>query len=444
MNRTLLVRAAALYGPMLLAAALASRARMSRRQIAALLVGCAWCLPSLLLVQMLNLRFHWWSFHASGGLLRGMPVDLYLGWAVLWGILPVLAFPRQKLWLVLLTFTCFDLIAMPACAPVVELSRLWLAGELVAIGMVLLPALLFARWTLNDTHLYLRIWMHVTMAGGVFLFLPPEIAFAMTGRDAWKTLLAGPSWVRGLQLQLVILLASGGISAAQEFAFRGEGTPIPYDPPRRLVVSGLYRYLANPMQLFCSLTMTAWGAVLQNPWIAASGAISVIYSAGLARWDEGEDLRERFGDAWRLYRRHVCNWRPRWRPWHHPDSPIPCLYIAEECGPCSQVRRWFEDRHPVALQIAAAEDHPSASLTRITYDPMDGTPAESGVAAFARGLEHLNFGWAWLAAGLRLPLVRHLTQLLLDAGGLGPQRVERESAGCNVVHSTAEPKPKTN
>jgi hypothetical protein len=92
------------------------------------------------------------------------------------------------------------------------------------------------------------------------------------------------------------------------------------------------------------------------------------------------------------------------------------------------VRNWFEARNPVALRIMAAEDHPSGELTRITYDPMDGTPPESGIAAFARGLEHLHFGWAWLGAGLRLPLVRHLTQWLLDAGGLGPQRVERRKS----------------
>jgi protein-S-isoprenylcysteine O-methyltransferase Ste14 len=426
-DRALVVRAAALYGPMMLAAGLASRRHHDRRQTGALLMGLLWCLPSLLVVQLLNLHFQWWSFHASGGRFRFMPIDLYLGWAVLWGILPTLAFPRQRLWMVLVVFLGLDLIAMPACAPVVELSRRWLAGELAAICFVLLPAQLFARWTLNDTHLHLRIWMHVLTALGIFMFLPVEIVSATTGADAWNALLAVTPWVRGLELQLVIVLAAGGVSAAQEFARRGLGTPIPYDPPKRLVVSGLYRYLANPMQTFCALTLIAWGLVLRNSWIAASGAMSVIYSTGLARWDEGEDLKERFGNSWLLYRRHVRNWRPRWRPWHEPEAPVPCLYVAEECGPCSEVRRWFETRNPVALRIMATEDHPSLTLTRITYDPMDGTPPESGVAAFARGFEHLHLGWAWLGAGLRLPLISHLTQLLLDAGGLGPQRIERRS-----------------
>jgi protein-S-isoprenylcysteine O-methyltransferase Ste14 len=420
-DRALLVRAAALYGPVLLAAGLGSRRRLERRHSGALLLSFLWCLPSLLVVQLLNLHFGWWSFHAGGGLLRSMPADLYLGWAVLWGVLPELAFSRQRLWMALVAFLGLDLIAMPACAPVIELSHSWLAGELAAICLVFLPAQLFARWTLNDTHLHLRVWMQVAAACGIFMFLPVEIVAGVTGHDAWEALLSGAPWLRNLELQLVFLLAAGGISATQEFAGRGLGTPVPYDPPRRLVVSGLYRYLANPMQLFCALTLTSWGAVLHNPWITGSGAITIIYSVGLARWDEGEDLEERFGASWLLYRRHVRNWIPRWRPWHGPNAPVPCLYVAEACGPCSQVRRWLEDRNPVALTIVAAEDHPSASLTRITYDPMDGTPAENGVAAFARALEHLHFGWAWLGAVLRLPWICHLTQWLLDAGGLGPQ-----------------------
>src|SRR2546423_1238445 len=30
------------------------------------------------------------------------------------------------------------------------------------------------------------------------------------------------------------------------FVRRGRGTPAPYDPPRRLVISGLYRFVRNP------------------------------------------------------------------------------------------------------------------------------------------------------------------------------------------------------
>ena len=36
---------------------------------------------------------------------------------------------------------------------------------------------------------------------------------------------------------------------AWDFATSGRGTPGPYDPPRDLVVRGLYRYVRNPMYI---------------------------------------------------------------------------------------------------------------------------------------------------------------------------------------------------
>ena len=299
-------------------------------------------------------------------------------------------------------------------------------GNLLRLGLVLIPAQLFARWTLEDTHVKTRAVLHVLAAGGVFLFLIPEVLFAVRPGHRWDALFFGPAWLRNLELQVIGLLGVVGVSAVQEFAQRGNGTPIPYDPPKQLVVSGLYRYISNPMQLSCALVMTGWGCVLRDPWLASGGVMSFIYSFGLAAWDEGEDMKVRFGKPWEDYRNNVKAWRPRLTPWHAADRPPARLYIAETCGPCSEVRRWFESQGTFALQIVAAEDHPTRDLQRITYDPMDGTEVEQGVAAFARALEHINLGWAFAGAVLRLPGIRHVAQILLDASGFGPRSmVER-------------------
>jgi len=391
------------------------------------LLGFVWTLPSLLAVQLLNLHFRWWKFDAIGGLFRGIPVDLYLGWAVLWGILPILSLPQAGIALVSAVFFGIDLLLMPACSPVVVLSQRWWMGELVALGLVLVPAQLFARWTINDNHLGARALLHVLAAGGVFLFLIPEILFAVRSGRGWDALLVEPAWLRNLELQGVALLAVTGVSAVQEFAQRGNGTPIPYDPPKRLVVSGLYRYISNPMQLSCVLVMTAWGCVLRNPWLAAAGLVSFLFSLGLADWDEGEDMRVRFARPWDEYRSNVKAWKPRLTPWHAPDRPLARLYVAETCGPCSEIRRWFESHGAILLQVIAAEDHPARDLQRITYDPMDGTDVDQGVAAFARALEHINLGWAFAGACLRLPGIKHVVQMLLDAGGPGPRSISRHS-----------------
>lgn len=344
---------------------------------------------------------------------------------MLWGVLPILSFNEAGIAWVSAAFFGIDLLLMPACSPVVVLGHRWLTGEFVAFGLVLIPAQLFARWTINDTHVNARALLHVLAAGGVFLFLIPEILFAVRPGHRWDALVFEPAWLRNLELQSIALLGVGGVSAVQEFAQRGKGTPIPYDPPKRLVVSGLYRYISNPMQLSCVLVMTAWGYVLRNPWLAAAGMISFLYSVGLAGWDEGEDMRVRFGKPWQEYRNNVKPWIPRFTPWHAPDRPLARLYVAETCGPCSEVRRWFESHSAILLQVVAAEDHSARDLQRITYDPMDGTDVDEGVGAFARALEHINLGWAFAGACLRLPGIKHVVQMLLDGSGLGPRSILR-------------------
>lgn len=427
MGRVAAVRFMGLYVPVIAAFLLAFLRLHRKRIFPAALLGFVWTLPSLLAVQLLNLHFGWWRFNALGGLFRGMPVDLYLGWAVLWGILPILSFDETGIAWVSATFFGIDLILMPACSPVVALSHRWLIGECVAMGVVLVPAQLFARWTINNTHVKARAVLHVLAAGGVFLFLIPEVVFAVRPGHRWDALLFEPAWQRNLELQAIALLGVVGVSAVQEFAQRGNGTPIPYDPPKHLVVSGLYRYISNPMQLSCALVMTAWGCALRNPWLAGAGIMSFLYSLGLAAWDEGEDMRVRFGKPWEDYRNNVKAWRPRLTPWHAPDRPLARLYVAETCGPCSEVRRWFESHGAVLLHVVAAEDHPTRDLQRITYDPMDGTDVDEGVGAFARGLEHINLGWAFAGACLRLPGIKHLVQILLDGSGLGPRSIPRRS-----------------
>src|SRR5437879_4718584 len=244
MGRVAAIRFTGLYVPVIAAFLLAFLQPKPKRIFPAALLGFVWAVPSLLAVQVLNLHFGWWLFNAQGGLFRGMPVDLYLGWAVLWGVLPILTFRKAGITWVAAVFFGVDLILMPACSPVVALSHRWLIGELVALGLVLVPAQLFARWTLDDMHLGARAALHVLAAGGVFLFLVPEVVFALRPGRTWEGLLSGPTWLRNLELQAIVLLGALGVSAVQEFAQRGKGTPIPYDPPKLLVISGLYCYIS--------------------------------------------------------------------------------------------------------------------------------------------------------------------------------------------------------
>jgi hypothetical protein len=158
--------------------------------------------------------------------------------------------------------------------------------------------------------------------------------------------------------------------------------------------------------------------------------MAVVYGAGFAAGDERGDLDRRFGESWRGYSARARSWLPRWRPVDptragDAAAGTTTLYVSEECGKCSAVRAWLEARHPTGLAIVAAERHPTRSLTRVTYDPGDGTGDSTGVAALGRALEHLHLGWALLGMFVRLPGLRWLIQLLTDASGGGPTLVPR-------------------
>jgi hypothetical protein len=183
------------------------------------------------------------------------------------------------------------------------------------------------------------------------------------------------------------------------------------------------------MQLSAALAMAGWGAMLESWLVAAAGVVAVIYGAGFAAGDEGSDLSRRFGDDWTRYTRGMRAWVPRWRPIDaslvSPDSRRATLYVAEECGPCSEVRRWFDAREPIALDIVAAERHPTRTLRRVTYDPGDGSGDAEGIIALGRALEHVHFGWAMIGMVARLPGVAQSLQLIADASGGAPRTTIR-------------------
>ena len=420
MSRIVIIRAFALYVPVMGLICAWLRQQPVLKQQAALLLSSLWAFVFLIPVNLLAIRLEWWRFHASGGLFLGIPADLLLGWAILWGGLPVLLFLRTPIVITAAAAFGLDWLLMPALHPVVELGPPWFAGEAVALGLCFIPAQLLARWTTEDRRLYGRVLLQVILFAALFLGALPAIVLANTG-GTWDALLRRPLWATSLLLQLLAVPAVIGLTAVQEFATRGHGTPLPYDPPSRLVVSGPYAFVTNPMQISAMLMLMMWGVLLHSVWVVAAGVMAHIYSIGLATFDETNTMQARFGEAWIVYRKAVRNWIPLWRPWRaslgSTTEPRARLYVSATCGMCSEVGRWFKRQRATALEIVSAEDCEGKPLQRISYDAGDGSGLEQGVAAIARGLEHINLAWAFLGWSMRLPLVRQCLQLLVDASG---------------------------
>jgi protein-S-isoprenylcysteine O-methyltransferase Ste14 len=352
-DRYLLVRAASLYITVMLTIGVYAWRRPSTRDVSGAVLATLWNLPTLLALHLAAARLGWWRFDADGGLLLGMPVDLYLSWAWIWGAAVALAMPRAPLFIVVMTALAVDLVLMPAASPVLQLGPAWLTGEAAGVIAALGPGQLLARWTSRQERLGARVALQALAFGGLVFFVLPAVAIEGSGGH-FSSPLDRPTWQLSVILQILAAPAVLGLTAVQEFATRGFGTPVPFDPPKRLVTTGVYAYVRNPMQLSAVVLLLLLGLALQNLWVSAAGVMAHGYSMGFAGRDEDDDLRRRFGDRWTAYRLDVPRWIPRLRPWHAPDDPPARLYVAETCGVCRGVRRWLEQREPHHLEIVPA------------------------------------------------------------------------------------------
>ncbi len=129
----------------------------------------------------------------------------------------------------------------------------------------------------------------------------------------------------GLGLQVVGLAALGvGLvlftASLRRFATEGEGTLAPWDPPRRLVVRGPYRFVRNPMISGVIFVLLGEALLLLSLphalWALAFLALNLVYIPLL----EEPQLELRFGDPYREYCRHVPRVVPRVTPWEPPRA----------------------------------------------------------------------------------------------------------------------------
>jgi protein-S-isoprenylcysteine O-methyltransferase Ste14 len=122
---------------------------------------------------------------------------------------------------------------------------------------------------------------------------------------------AGPT----LGYLVVILGAAVVAESFCRFALEGLGTPAPIAPTENLVVSGLYRYVRNPMYLGVVAVVLGQALILGRAVLvtyalflwAAFFAFVVLY--------EEPSLQRRFGASYTEYRANVRRWLPRLTSW---------------------------------------------------------------------------------------------------------------------------------
>jgi len=105
------------------------------------------------------------------------------------------------------------------------------------------------------------------------------------------------------------------VNSFVQFALVGLGTPAPIAPPTKLVVSGQYRHVRNPMYVAVLLILIGQSLLLGSAAVVRySLVVWALFHAFVLLYEE-PTLAARFGPSYEAYRKHVGRWWPRLRPW---------------------------------------------------------------------------------------------------------------------------------
>src|SRR5215217_3794066 len=157
------------------------------------------------------------------------------------------------------------------------------------------------------------------LGSAVFFVVAP---FTLAGLVPWSITgwqlrppLLGLELTRGIGAIMILAGVPGLVDAFARFALQGLGTPAPIAPPRNLVVTGLYRYVRNP--IFVALVAVILGqAVLFSDWdLLGYGALLWLFFYIAVIAFEEPTLRQSFGAEYESYCANVPRWLPRLTPW---------------------------------------------------------------------------------------------------------------------------------
>jgi protein-S-isoprenylcysteine O-methyltransferase Ste14 len=152
-----------------------------------------------------------------------------------------------------------------------------------------------------------RAVTYATLFVGLVLVLLPARVLSWSG-------IAAPAAFGPAQALGMAIAALGGSVAAWSilaFALLGRGTPAPFDPPRRLVVRGPYRFVRNPMYLGAAVAVLGAALAYGSPALATYAAVFLLAMHAFVVGYEEPTLRATFGDEYTRYCSEVRRWRPR-------------------------------------------------------------------------------------------------------------------------------------
>lgn len=139
----------------------------------------------------------------------------------------------------------------------------------------------------------------LVIPGTIGVYLPLWLGRRSDGLSGWWNWLGVPLLAFGLVILLLCIW---------DFWRKGEGTPFPLDPPKKLVTARLYQFTRNPMYVGVLIAIAGW--IL---WYSSLQVLLYGLAVGLGfnlfvRFIEEPFLKKQFGKAYEEY----CKKVPRW------------------------------------------------------------------------------------------------------------------------------------
>lgn len=145
-----------------------------------------------------------------------------------------------------------------------------------------------------------------------FLTLPGVVAFVV------PLLVFAPAIPPGGFRAVGIVVLAVGVMilgwCVRDFYVLGRGTLAPWDPPRALVVRGLYRYSRNPMYVGVLSIVSGWALGFQSVALGIYAfGLAVLFHLRVVLFEE-PFLARTHAVAWKQYSADVPRWlRLSWR-----------------------------------------------------------------------------------------------------------------------------------
>jgi len=167
-----------------------------------------------------------------------------------------------------------------------------------------------------------ELFKGILLFPGTVFILIPAIILQVSGPIRW---FGGKTFPESMIVVAVIFFlacvaSSVGLWTLMLFYNLGNGTPVPWAPPKHLIVSGTYAYVRNPMFLAALAILLAetlfFGSIGILIWAGLFWGLTTLYITLI----EEPGLKHRFGDEYVEYSKNVARWVPRMTPWFQTSS----------------------------------------------------------------------------------------------------------------------------